>query len=195
LEPESSAQAEGLRWRLEVESLDLGADVRAVGLELIDPENREPVTGHDAAQIWAAVVSVLAGGEPFVVDFFAHLDRVRDFCRQHSIEFREPSRRAIMLSSPPVEQLIGLFERFTSETFGVRAGAAARVPDQELESDLARRGVDAYHPAFPRYLFCAVCDFEGGFLTVLSQGLWASEIMRRVRAAVEGLRVEVARPA
>ncbi len=88
-----------------------------------------------------------------------------------------------------------LFERFAGETFGVRAGGPFQSGDSELEGDLARRGVDAYHQAFSRYLFCAVCDFEGGFLTVLSQGLWASEIMRRASAALEGLRVEVARPA
>lgn len=181
--------------RLEVESVDLGPDLRAVGLELINPDDREPIVGRDAAEIWAALLPVLAGGEPFAVDFFAHIDRVRDFCRQHSIEYREAGSRALIVPQPTGVQLGELFERFAGETFGARAGGPVLSGDAELEGDLAGRGVDAYHLAFPRYLFCAVCDFEGGFLTVLSQGLWASEIMRRARAALEGLHVEVARPA
>jgi hypothetical protein len=40
-----------------------------------------------------------------------------------------------------------------------------------------------------------VCDIEGGFLTVLSNQLWASEVIRRARRALENLRVEVTRPA
>ena len=39
-------------YLLEVEPLDLGEDVKAVGLELIEPENREPVRGADAAGGW-----------------------------------------------------------------------------------------------------------------------------------------------
>jgi len=46
--------------KLEVESLDLGAGVRAVGLELIDPKTREPATGPEAARIWAATLTALA---------------------------------------------------------------------------------------------------------------------------------------
>jgi hypothetical protein len=49
-------------YRLEIESLDLGADVRAVGLELIEPETREPVVGQEAARIWAALMPALAAG-------------------------------------------------------------------------------------------------------------------------------------
>jgi hypothetical protein len=64
-----------------------------------------------------------------------------------------------------------------------------------VEGALAERGVDAYHAAFPQYLFCCVCDFEGGFLTVLSNQLWASEVIRRARGALENLQVEVTRPA
>jgi hypothetical protein len=64
-----------------------------------------------------------------------------------------------------------------------------------VEGALAEHGVDAYHAAFPQYLFCAVCDFEGGFLTVLSNQLWASEVIRRVRGSLQNLRVEVTRPA
>jgi hypothetical protein len=54
--------------------------------------------------------------------------------------------------------------------------------------------VDAYHAAFRNYLFCAVCDFENGFLTLLTEKLWTSEVLRRVKPAVAGLPVEVARP-
>jgi hypothetical protein len=182
-------------YRLEVESLDLGADVRAVGLELIEPESREPVTGAEAAGIWAALIPALAGGEPWGIDFFAHLERVRDFCRRQAIAFQEPNSQAIVIPQPEQARLRPLFERFASETFGVRAGALLAAGDAAVEGALAKRGVDAYHAAFPRYLFCSVCDFEGGFLTVLSNQLWASEVIRRARAALEKLQVEVTRPA
>ncbi len=61
---------ESQQRRLEVESVDLGADVRAVGLELINLDDREPIVGADAAEIWSALVPVLAGGEPFRPRFF-----------------------------------------------------------------------------------------------------------------------------
>jgi hypothetical protein len=175
------------RYRLEIESLDLGPDVRAVGLELINPETREPVTGSEAAGIWAAILPAL--------DFFAHLERVRDFCRRMAIAFREPNLHAVVIPQPGREQLQPLFERFASETFGVRAGAPLLGGDASVEGALAERGVDAYQAAFPQYLFCSVCDFEGGFLTVLSNQLWASEVIRRARGALEKLPVEVTRPA
>jgi hypothetical protein len=76
----------------------------------------------------------------------------------------------------------------------VRAGGTVISGDPELEGRLAARGVDAYDGAYRNFLFCAVCDFENGFLTVLSDRLWASEIIRRARPALSDLRVEVARP-
>lgn len=182
-------------YRLEIESLDLGADVRAVGLELIEPENREPVRGSDGASIWAALMPALAGGQPWVIDFFAHLERVRDFCRRQLIAFREPNTHAVVVPQPEAARLQPLFERFEGETFGVRAGAPVLNGDAAVEGALAERGVDAYHAAFPQYLFCGVCDFEGGFLTVLSNQLWASEVIRRARGSLENLHVEVTRPA
>jgi hypothetical protein len=181
--------------RLEVESLDLGPDVRGVGLELIEPRTREPVTGDEAARIWAATLPPLAGGQPWALDFFAHVERVQDFCRRRNIAFREPNERTLVIAELPAEPLGALFERFAGETFGVRAGSPLVAGDATLESGLAARGVDAYHAALSTYLFCAVCDFENGFLTVLSERLWASEIIRRARAALEGLGVEVVRPA
>jgi hypothetical protein len=50
-------------FSLDVETLDLGSDVKAVGLELLETENREPVRGKDAALIWAAVFPPLAANE------------------------------------------------------------------------------------------------------------------------------------
>jgi len=179
--------------RLEVESLDLGMDVRAVLLELIDPETRAPVTGPEAARIWAAIIPALAASEPWGFDFFAHLDRVRDFCRLRGIPFRETS--VIVIEQPPAELLVALTERFAGETFGVRAGAPLAAGDEAVEGALALRGVDAYQDAYRRYALCAVCDFENGFLTVLSEHLWASEVIRRARPALEGLHVDVTRPA
>jgi hypothetical protein len=63
-----------------------------------------------------------------------------------------------------------------------------------LEGELARKGVDAYHKAFANYFFCAVCNFEDGSLVLLSKKLWASEVIRRVRPALEGLDVEIRLP-
>ena len=42
--------------RLTVEPLDLGPDVRAVGLELVDSESGEPVGGGEAAQISSTLI-------------------------------------------------------------------------------------------------------------------------------------------
>jgi hypothetical protein len=190
----SSEEKESL-YRLEIESLDLGADVRAVGLELMELETREPVTGKEGAGIWAALMPALAAGQPWALDFFAHIERVRDFCLRNSIAFREPHARAIVISPPEPGKLESLFERFEGETFGVRAGGRLAAGDAAVEGALAQRGVDAYHAAFPNYVFCSVCDFEGGFLTVLSNQLWASEVIRRAKAALESLQVEVTRPA
>ena len=76
---------------MEVEPLDLGADVKAVGLDLMEVESREPARGSDAARIWAATLGALPGTEPWALDFFAHLDRVREYCRLHAISFEEKS--------------------------------------------------------------------------------------------------------
>lgn len=182
-------------YRLEVEALDLGPDVRAVGLELIERGTRELLTGPDAARIWAAALPALAGGEPWVLDFFAHLGRVRNFCRERNIAFREPNARTLVIPSPAPALLAALVERFAGERFGVRAGGPGIAADPDVEGQLAARGVDAYHAAYHSCLFCAACDFESGFLTVLSDRLWASEVIRRARPALSGLGVELARPA
>lgn len=182
-------------YLLEIEPLDLGADVRAVGLDLTEAdENREPVRGPDAAAIWSRVLIAAAGAEPWVLDFFSHLDRVREYAGGHGISFREASQRSLVIS--PLEQsaLEALFARFAGETFGARAGERAVAGDAPLEGELARRGVDAYHAAFPNYYFCAVCGFEDGSLVLLSKKLWAGEVIRRVRPALEGLEVEVRLP-
>jgi hypothetical protein len=184
-----------LHYVMEVEPLDLGADIKAVGLDLMEVESREPARGSDATRIWAATLIALAGDEPWTLDFFAHLDRVRGYCRLHEIPFEEKvSNRCLVIPAPSAEALAGLIERFAGETFGARAGALVSTGDAVVESELASRGVDAYHAAFRNYLFCAVCDFENGFLTLLTERLWTSEVLRRVKPAVAGLPVEVARP-
>ncbi|SRR5579871_1002419 len=179
---------------LEVEPLDLGADVKAVGLELVDIEEREPVRGRAAARVWAAALGALAGDEPWALDFFSHLDRVRDYCRLHGVAFEEKAGgHSLLIPAPSGDALAELFERFAGETFGSRAGALAKSGDPAVENELARRGVDAYHATFRNYLFCAVCDFENGFLTLLSEKLWASEVLRRIKPAAAALPVEVTR--
>lgn len=175
-------------YLLEVEPLDLGEDVRAVGLDLTQPdENREPVRGPDAAAIWSRVLAAVAATEPWVLDFFSHLDRLRDYCSRHEIAFREATQHSIVIPAPPHAVLEAFLDRFQGETFGARAGSAVATPDPPLEGELARRGVDAYHKNFPRYFFCAVCNFEDGSLVLLSEKLWASEIIRRIRPALVGL--------
>ena len=182
-------------YLLEVEPLNLGEDVKAVGLELVEVRSREPARGGDAARIWGRVLWALAGTEPWALDFFSHLDRLRDFCTRHGITYRDAAARSVVISSPDDTHLSALIERFAGETFGARAGSLLESGDPVLEGDLARRGVDAYHHAFASYLYCAVCDFENGFLTLLTEKLWAQEIIRRVTPVLRDLGVEVRLPA
>jgi hypothetical protein len=181
-------------YSLDVQAMDLGNDVKAVGLELVGTENREPVRGKEGAEIWSKILPALTGKEAFAVDFFSHLDRVRDYCKARKIEWREAAERCIVISSPGAEELQQLFERFEAETFGIRAGNAVQAPDSALEGDLSKRGLDAYQQAYARYTFCAICEPEDGWVTVLSQTLWPSEIIRRVRPAVQKFDVHIARP-
>jgi hypothetical protein len=181
-------------FSLDVEALDLGADVKAVGLELLETESREPVRGKDAALIWAAIFPAMAANEFFVVDFFSHLDRVREFCKLHEIHYREAAERCLVVPQPSETQLEELFQRFAGETFGVRAGGAAQGGDSDLEKELSRRGLDAYQPAYARYTFCAVCEPEDGWTTLLSQTLWPTEVIRRIRPALQKFDVYIARP-
>jgi hypothetical protein len=185
-------------YLLDIEALDLGPDVRAVGLDLVEAdENREPVRGEDAARIWSRVIRATAGNELWAVDFFSHVDRVRDFCEGRRIEYREATKRSIVILAPEPAALDGLIGRFESETFGIRCGGALATgggTDPVLEGDLARRGADAYHQAFPNYYFCAICGLEDGSLVILSEKLWASEVIRRVRPVVKDLKVEVRLP-
>jgi hypothetical protein len=174
---------------LDIEPLDLGEDVRAIGLDLVeDDQDREPVRGQDAAQIWSRVLRATAGQEPWVLDFFSHIDRVCEFCDRHEIGYRKAASRSIVVPAPDAAHLTMLLERFQAETFGARAGGPiASGSDPDLEQGLARRGVDAYHAAFPKYFYCAICAFEDGSLVLLSEKLWASEVIRRVRPVIEGL--------
>jgi len=181
-------------FSLDVQALDLGGDVKAMGLELLETENREPVRGKDAAEIWSAVFPALTENEPYVVDFFSHIDRVREFCKLHETALRDAAERCVVLPQPNQEQLRQIFERFEGETFGIRAGQAAQSADAALEGDLSKRGLDAYQQAFNRYTFCAICEPEDGWVTLLSESLWPSEVIRRVRPAVQPFDIHIARP-
>lgn len=181
-------------FSLDVETLDLGPGVKAIGMELIETESREPVRGKEAIAIWLGVFPALIGQEIFAVDFFSHLDRVRDFCVARKINFREAAGRCIVVPQPSDEQLRELLERFEGETFGLRAGAGTQTEDAALEGDLSKRGLDAYQAAYTRYTFCVVCELEDGWLTILSETLWPSEVIRRVRPAVQPFDVHIARP-
>ena len=182
-------------YLLDIEPLDLGPDVRAVGLELVEAdENREPARGRDAARIWSRVLWATTGKEPWALDFFSHIDRVKEYCERHQLAYREASQRCVVIPAPEIAPLEALIDRFQNETFGARAGGPLEGGDSVLEGDLARRGADAYHKAFPNYFLCAVCGFEDGSLVLLSGKLWASEVIRRVRPVLEGLDVEVRLP-
>jgi hypothetical protein len=177
---------------LEIEPLDLGADVKALGLELTEAdENREPIRGADAARIWSRVLLATASTETWALDFFAHLDRLRDYCQRHEIPFREATKNSISIPAPPLAVLEPLIDRFQGELFGARAGVLLTTGDPALEGELARRGVDAYHTGFANYVFCAVCNFEDGSLVLLSEKLWASEVIRRIRPVLEGQEIEI----
>jgi hypothetical protein len=181
-------------YSLDVQPMELGAETKAVGLELIETESREPVQGAEAAEIWAAALQALAANESFALDFFSHLGRVREFCRGHSIGFRESASRCLVIPQPSLETLRQVVARFAPETFGMRAGAAAQAEDAPLENELSHRGLDAYEAAYPRYTFCAVCEPNDGWVTLLSESLWPTEIIRRVRPALQPFDVYIARP-
>ncbi len=181
-------------FSLDVQALDLGSDVRAVGLELIETENREPVRRKEGAEIWSSIFPALAGNESYVLDFFNHLARVREFCKMQRIEWREAAERCVVLPRPSREQLQQIFDRFEGETFGIRTGAATQTADAVLEADLSKRGLDAYQAAYTRYTFCAICEPEDGWVTLLSETLWPSEIIRRLRPAVQRFDLHIARP-
>ena len=181
-------------FSLDVQALDLGVGVKAVGLELVETENREPLRGKEAAEIWSAIFPALVAGEPYVVDFFSHIDRVREFCKARGIALREAAERCVVLPQPSQELLCQIFERFEGETFGIRVGLAANEADVPLEGDLSKRGLDAYQPGYDRYTLCAICEPEGGWATLLSETLWPSEVIRRLRPAVQPFDVHIARP-
>jgi len=181
-------------FSLDVQALDLGPGIKAVGLELVETENREPVRGPKAAEIWSAAVPALVAGEMYVLDFFSHVERVAEFCSAHKISFREAAGRCLVVPEPSVEQLRELFERFEKETFGMRSGAKAKTPDAALEGELSKRGLDAYQDAYARYAFCAICEPEDGWFTMLSETLWSSEVIRRIRPALQSFDVYIARP-
>jgi hypothetical protein len=140
------------------------------------------------------VLTATAATEPWVLDFFSHVDRVREYCGRHNISYREAGQRCLVIPALELSLLEPLIDRFQRETFGVRAGGPVAGGYASLEADLARRGMDAYHKAFPNYYFCGICGFEDGSLVLLSEKLWASEVIRRVRPLLEDVDVEVRLP-
>ena len=139
----NTADTANTLYRLEVESLHLGTGIRSVGLALIVPETREPVKDLAAARLWAAIVSALAAEEPWSLDFFAHLERVREFCRLQDLAFREPNAHALVIAGASIvelgqEKLSALLERFAGETFGARAGKPVVTGDADVEGSISR---------------------------------------------------------
>ena len=188
---ENPAPAPDLGYKLEIEPLDLGAGAKGVGFELIERSTREPVRGPDAGRIWAASLSATAAGEPLALDFFAHIERVREYCERHAIDFRQAAARSLVVPAPAADVLAALVERFAVETFGARAGGSLPGEDAALEGALSSSGVDAYAGVIDSYLFCAVCDFENGFLTLLTNRLSSAEVIRRLQPALKKLSLNV----
>jgi len=89
---------------------------------------------------------------------------------------------------------VRLIVRFAGETFGLRCGAAAKEPDAVVESELSYRGLDAYQDAYTRYTFVRSANRNDGWMTLLSQNLWPSEIIRRCTAGAAAVDVHIARP-
>lgn len=191
---EESGKLELPPYSLDVQALELGEGVKAAGLELIETENREAVRGREAAEIWSAIFPAIAGHESYAVDFFSHVERVREFCKARGMALREAGERCVVLTQPSAEQLREIFARFEGETFGIRAGVVEQLADAALEGELSKRGLDAYQAGYKRYTFCAICEPEDGWVTLLSETLWPSEIIRRLRPAVQPFDVHIARP-
>jgi hypothetical protein len=122
-------------FSLDVEVLHLGSDVKAVGLELLETESREPVRGTKAAQIWSAAFPALAGEEFLRPGFFSHLDRVRDFCSTREIPFRDAAERCLVISSPH-KRSSSILLPLRIETFGMRVGPQPRnsIPPSKASS-------------------------------------------------------------
>ena len=195
MEEETEKQAPELPlYTLDVQAMELGGETKAIGLELLETESREPVRGKEAAVIWGAALPAVALKEKLVVDFFSHLERVREFCKLQTLTYREAANRCLVVTPASLEEMTKLFERFEKETFGIRVGPAAEQEDATLETELSRRGLDAYQNAYARYTFCAICEPEDGWVTLLSEKLWASEVIRRVRPALQSHDVYLVRP-
>lgn len=181
-------------YTLDVQAMDLGASAKAVGMELLETKNREPVRGKEAALIWGVALPALAAKEFLVVDFFSHLGRVREFCERHELAFREAANCCLVVMPALPIGIEQIFEGFEKETFGIRVGTAAENGDPSLEGELSQQGVDAYQNAYSRYTFCAVCEPGDGWVTLLSETLWASEVIRRIRPALQDHDVYLVRP-
>ncbi len=185
-----------MKWVLEIEPMDVGEEVKAVSVELMESdEGREPARGEEAARVWAKVLGAIAGEEPWGLDFFSHVERVKEYCGLHDVAGRETPGRASGVAARASEERAGRRGRVEGETIGVRAGKRFAEGDGEVERELARRGVDAYQKSYGEYFFCGVCEFEDASLAVLSRKLWASEVIRRVRPVLKGMEVMVRLPA
>ncbi|SRR5579875_300766 len=176
---------------LEIEPMDLGNEIRATGLELLDGADREPVAGAETAHAWSKIVPALAGREPWACDLYGSVERICAFCESKGTRHREVSKNLLVVAPVTAASFKELLERLPQETIGIRAGARVELPDADLEGELARRGFDAYQAAHEHYLFCGICDLASASLVVLSRVLWATEIARRIRPALADAGIEV----
>jgi hypothetical protein len=164
-------------FSLEVQALDLGAEVKAVVSRFWKPKTANRCVGS-RPRISGPRFSCYRQ-RAVHAGFLQSSDRVRDFCASRQIAFHEAGPRCIVIQQPAQEQLQQLFERFETETFGFRAGPRVKEDDLTLTNELCQNGLDAYQAAYQRYSFCAVCEFEDGWVTLLSQKIWPSEVIAR----------------
>ena len=184
-------------YLLEIEPLDLGADVRAVGLELVEAdENREPVRGTTPRASGAAfcVPSPATSHGRSISSAISIACAI--IATVTKLPFAKRASARIVVPAPEAAALEALLDRFQKETFGARAGRLlVDAGDPALEGELRAAAWTLITRLFATIFSAPFAHFEDGSLVLLSEKLWASEVIRRVRPVLDDLKVEVRLPA
>jgi len=132
-----------------VETLDLGPGVKAIGMELIETESREPVRGKDAIAIWAGVFPALVAQS--VVSISSATSSASVISAPVTNRFREAgaaasSCRNQATSSPRIDRAV------RRRNLRIAHRQAVLIADTQLES-ASPTGLDAYQAAYTAILF------------------------------------------
>ena len=181
-------------FSLDVEALDLGPGVKAVGLELVETENREPFVarrqrrfGRRSSLPWRMknITSWIFSATSIALRSFARRGR-SSIAKQACAAWFCRSRGRVNCSSfssaskaKPLEFAREPLRKLPMPRWKATFPSAASTPTK---------------PPMSATLFCAVCEPEDGWVTLLSATLWASEVIRRVRPAVLPFDIYIARP-